>query len=194
MLSPLPRMLLSRVFPTAGFCSSLSVYECLLASVVSDSLRPYGLSPARLLCPWNSPGKNTGVGCHALLQGSSWPRDLTLSPTATVLHADSSPLSYWGRLSPSRPRLKCPLFREAFVPSLTNSSCALPSYLPSHCPTLSFSTPNIFWMTLVSVSFVHIQFINLINTSWCGKKEGKLKILTRFTINHSFLNLTRLTM
>ena len=28
-----------------------------------------GLQPARLLCPWNSPGKNTRVGCHALLQG-----------------------------------------------------------------------------------------------------------------------------
>ena len=28
---------------------------------------PRGLQPARLLCPWNSPGKNTGVGCHALL-------------------------------------------------------------------------------------------------------------------------------
>ena len=26
-------------------------------------------SPTRLLCPWNFPGKNTGVGCHALLQG-----------------------------------------------------------------------------------------------------------------------------
>ena len=26
-------------------------------------------SPPRLLCPWDSPGKNTGVGCHALLQG-----------------------------------------------------------------------------------------------------------------------------
>ena len=25
--------------------------------------------PARLLCPWDSPGKNTGVGCHVLLQG-----------------------------------------------------------------------------------------------------------------------------
>ena len=25
--------------------------------------------PARLLCPWDSPGKNTGVGCHAFLQG-----------------------------------------------------------------------------------------------------------------------------
>ena len=37
--------------------------------VVSDSLGPHGLQPARLLCPWNSPGKNTGVGSHSLLQG-----------------------------------------------------------------------------------------------------------------------------
>ena len=29
----------------------------------------HGLWPARLLCPWDSPGKNTGVGCHTLLQG-----------------------------------------------------------------------------------------------------------------------------
>ena len=36
---------------------------------MSDSLRPCGLWPARLLCLWNAPGKNTGVGCHALLQG-----------------------------------------------------------------------------------------------------------------------------
>ena len=38
-------------------------------SVMSDSLWSYGLSAARLLCPWNSPDKNTGVGCHFLLQG-----------------------------------------------------------------------------------------------------------------------------
>ena len=31
---------------------------------MSDSLRPHGLLPTRLLCPWNFPGKNTGVGCH----------------------------------------------------------------------------------------------------------------------------------
>src|SRR5574340_839742 len=30
---------------------------------------PMDCSPTRLLCPWGSPGKNTGVGCHALLQG-----------------------------------------------------------------------------------------------------------------------------
>ena len=35
---------------------------------MSNSLRPHGLYPARLLCPCDSPGKNTGVGCHFLLQ------------------------------------------------------------------------------------------------------------------------------
>ena len=32
-------------------------------------LRPHGLEPTRLLCPWDFPGKSTGVGCHFLLQG-----------------------------------------------------------------------------------------------------------------------------
>ena len=36
---------------------------------MSNSLRPHGLCPARLLCPWNSPGKNIGVSSHSLLQG-----------------------------------------------------------------------------------------------------------------------------
>ena len=35
---------------------------------MSDSLRPRGLQSARLLCPWDSPGKNTGMGCHSLIQ------------------------------------------------------------------------------------------------------------------------------
>ena len=35
---------------------------------MSDSQRPHGLQPTRLLCPWDFPGKNTGVGCHCLLQ------------------------------------------------------------------------------------------------------------------------------
>ena len=34
-----------------------------------DSVQAYTLWPTRLLCSWDSPGKNTGVGCHALLQG-----------------------------------------------------------------------------------------------------------------------------
>ena len=37
-------------------------------SVASYSLRPYGLWPTRPVCSWDFPGKNTGVGCHFLLQ------------------------------------------------------------------------------------------------------------------------------
>ena len=35
---------------------------------MSDSVRPHKQQPTRLPCPWDSPGKNTGVGCHFLLQ------------------------------------------------------------------------------------------------------------------------------
>ena len=41
---------------------------CCVASVMSDSVWPHRRQPTRLLCPWDSPGKNTGVGCHFLLQ------------------------------------------------------------------------------------------------------------------------------
>ena len=51
------------------FCMSVSVLERKWSrSVVSDSLRLRGLEPTRLLCPWDFPGKSTGVGCHFLLQ------------------------------------------------------------------------------------------------------------------------------
>ena len=39
-----------------------------VTSVVSDSVRPHRRQPIRLPRPWDSPGKNTGVGCHFLLQ------------------------------------------------------------------------------------------------------------------------------
>ena len=41
---------------------------CQVTSVVSDSVRPHRWQPTRLRCPWDSLGKNTGVGCHFLLQ------------------------------------------------------------------------------------------------------------------------------
>ena len=39
-----------------------------LVAQLCPTLRPHGLKPARILCPWDSPGKNPGVGSHALLQ------------------------------------------------------------------------------------------------------------------------------
>ena len=41
-------------------------------AVVSDSSRPHGLQPTRLLGPWDFPGKSTGMGCHCLLWEDGW--------------------------------------------------------------------------------------------------------------------------
>ena len=46
-----------------------------------------GLQPARLLCPWDSPGKNSGVGCHFLLQGIFLTQRLNLG----LLHCSQIP-------------------------------------------------------------------------------------------------------
>ena len=48
--------------------SSFCCCCCEVASVMFDSLRPHRQQPTRLPRPWDSPGKNTGVGCHFLLQ------------------------------------------------------------------------------------------------------------------------------
>ena len=60
-------------------------------SVLSDSLWPHGLQPTRLLCPWGSPDKNTGVGCHFLLQGifPTWRSNLSL------LHWQARSFYHW---------------------------------------------------------------------------------------------------
>ena len=39
-----------------------------VTSVMSNSVRPHRRQLTRLPCPWDSPGKNTGVGCHCLLR------------------------------------------------------------------------------------------------------------------------------
>ena len=59
-------------------------------------LRPHGLQPARFLCPWDFPGKNTRVGCHFLFQGIF----LTQGLNPCLLHwqVNSLPLSHLGSL------------------------------------------------------------------------------------------------
>ena len=50
-------------------CRSHNTILLLLSRlVVSNSMRPHRQQPTRLPCPWDSPGKNTGMGCHFLLQ------------------------------------------------------------------------------------------------------------------------------
>ena len=64
-----------------------SLDKCVSHSVLSDSSRPHQLQPARLLRPWNSLGKNTGVSCHSLLQGNL--PDPGMEPRFLALQADS---------------------------------------------------------------------------------------------------------
>ena len=69
-----------------------------MCSVMSNYLRPHGLYPARLLCPWDFPGKNTGVGCRFLLQDIS-PTQGSNPRLLCHLHwqADSFPLGPPGK-------------------------------------------------------------------------------------------------
>ena len=77
-------------------CARARVCVCSDTSVVSSSLWPHGC--ASLLCPWDSTGENTGVGCHALLQGIFMIQGLNLHllcllPCKQILYLLSSSMS-----------------------------------------------------------------------------------------------------
>ena len=72
------------IFPS--YVTSLDPCCCWVASVVSDSVWPHGQQPTRLLCPRDSLGKNTGVGCHFLLH-------LTLEHSLNIIFIID--LSWW---------------------------------------------------------------------------------------------------
>ena len=72
--SPIPGILQAKILEWVAI--SFSMHESkkrkCSRSVVPDSLRPHGLQRTRLLRPWDSPGKSTGVGCHCLLRFLSY--------------------------------------------------------------------------------------------------------------------------
>ena len=74
---------------------------CYVTSVVSDSVQPHRWQPNRLPRPWDSPGKNTGVGCHFLLQCMKVKNEsevaqlcLTLSDPWTAAHQAPPPMGF----------------------------------------------------------------------------------------------------
>ena len=103
------------VFPLEGTNKSEVIWRCCLRpsslegalngekkrsvsrSVMSNFLRPHGLQPARLLCLWNSPDKNTGVGSHSFLQGifpTQW-SNAGLPYYRPILYCPSHQGSHW---------------------------------------------------------------------------------------------------
>ena len=92
----------SKILPTPGLSECrLGVQVCQAAAVMANSVQPRGLLPTRPLCPWDSPGRNTGVGCHVLLQGI-FPTQGLNSRLLRLLHwrAGFLPL-----VTPGKPRL-----------------------------------------------------------------------------------------
>ena len=78
------------------------------------TVQPHGLQPARLLCPWDSLGKNTGVGCHFLLQGIfPTQRSNPRLPCLLDWQADSLPLSRLG--SHHHHLLKGPISKHSYT-------------------------------------------------------------------------------
>ena len=101
---------------------------------MSDSVRPHRRQPTRLRRPWDSPGKNTGVGCHFLLQcmkeksesevaqcvrllGSPWTAAYQAPPSIGFSRQE-----YWSGVGIIKMRLPLPLW--AF-PSILQRSCSV---------------------------------------------------------------------
>ena len=71
--------------------------------VMSDPLWPHGLQPIRFLCPWDSPGKNTGVGCLSFSRASFWIRHWT--------HVYSNK-NYYKKKKKFKQRFPCPVMKQ----------------------------------------------------------------------------------
>ena len=135
--------------------------------VVSESLRPHGLQPSRLLCPRSFPGNSTGTGCHFFLQGifptqGSNPHLLRL----LCWQADSLPLA-----PPGRP--------QRFLHAVAKDSCNQRSHVPqqrSLIPQLRLGTAisiNIFKNSNISdlrsnsnIFIMYLGQVNLLETQF----------------------------
>ena len=99
--------------PLAGTTSKQ--HESVSGSAVSNSLWPHGLWFTRLFWPRSSPGKNTGVGCHFLLQGIFLTQGSSpcVCPASPALQGASLPLGHLGSPSLSHPPAKVLVRRKA---------------------------------------------------------------------------------
>ena len=106
--------------------------HCLVAKLCPNLLQSHRLTVAlRLLCPWNFPGKNTGVGWHFLLQGN--PPNPGIEPAPLVSPALVGVLLTTEPLGKPWRGLAAPLFRKG----LSSTGCQSPTAPPMNVHTLS---------------------------------------------------------
>ena len=94
----------------------------------------YGLQATRLLCPWHSPDKNNGIGCHALLQGISLTQGWNTC-LLCLLYWQEDPLSLE---PPGKPQDGSPVtLSSSFQFSSVSQSCL------TLCDHMDCSTPGL---------------------------------------------------
>ena len=108
------------------------MYTCVFQSLSHVQLFvPHGLQSVRLLYPWNSPGKNTGVGCHSLLQEIF----LTQVSNQHLLHwqvGSSLPLSHQGSID-MLPSLQTAINSMSFPDGSGSKECHLQCWRHRRC-------------------------------------------------------------
>ena len=156
---------------------------------MSSFLQPYALWSAKLLCPWDSPGKNTGPGFQGLLQGIFLTRSWTHISCGSCIAGNFftiEPLGEPVRNDMSLKNFFCQAFESSIHAFLLNTTC---NHLPKMCclllSKLSFSLCSwpsshiaidsaITLMGLKSSRFLFLQFISFTAQSynWRGKGVG----------------------
>ena len=117
----------------SAMCVKLFVCCCCIASVMSDSVRPHRWQPSRLPHPWDSPGKNTGLGCHFLLQCMKVKSESEVAQLCLTL-ATPWTAAYQAPLSMGFSRQK--YWSGVPLPSPSFSYAAAAAKLLQSCPTL----------------------------------------------------------
>ena len=165
--------------PWQRYCQNAlaNMKESASRSVMSNSLRPHGLEPARLPCPWDYLGKNTGVCCHFFLQGifptqadiishvsNSFPHHSVFVGSAGI-----NPSIRLSTNSGQRSPLPCPT-EQMLTPPITASITT----------EYHISTPNVACVSLVSDWFRDWLCWNL-NNEWGQKGNliGEAELLGR---------------
>ena len=139
---------------------------------MSDSVRPHRRQPTRVLCPWNPPCKNTGVGCHFLLpQGSLliclfgkfksfglFEASDTLGLFLTILFFPASHYTFLPWFSFSWTALFKFIFSLLPQKGISQSFAICPPFLVSTCITCLIGTPSISKVTRIEFFNLYIFF------------------------------------
>ena len=156
------------------------MHACMIGLFVSDSLRPHGLYPARLLCPWDFPGRDTGVLAISFPRGSSWPKDWAHISCNSCTGRQI--LYHWTTRASSL------FFGVYLIPS---SWVNIPKIFPD-----SYNQPSVFKLHIWKISHRGFQFLGhtpnlwdcLHNIHWLWRFASLLNALWKVVFHSSVLN------